>query len=29
VAEFNYFVDPDAAHMVLNSGISVTVIPLD
>ena len=29
VAEFNYFVDPDAAHIVLNSGISVTVIPLD
>jgi inosine-uridine nucleoside N-ribohydrolase len=29
VAEFNYFVDPDAAHIVLNSGIPVTVIPLD
>jgi len=29
VAEFNYFVDPDAAHVVLNSGIPVTVIPLD
>jgi purine nucleosidase/pyrimidine-specific ribonucleoside hydrolase len=29
VAEFNYFVDPEAAHAVLNSGIPVTVIPLD
>jgi inosine-uridine nucleoside N-ribohydrolase len=29
VAEFNYFVDPDAAHVVLNSGIPLTVIPLD
>ena len=29
VAEFNYFVDPEAAHKVLNSGIPVTVIPLD
>jgi purine nucleosidase/pyrimidine-specific ribonucleoside hydrolase len=29
VAEFNYFVDPDAAHLVLNSGLPVTVIPLD
>ena len=29
VAEFNYFVDPDAAHIVLNSGLPVTVIPLD
>jgi purine nucleosidase/pyrimidine-specific ribonucleoside hydrolase len=29
VAEFNYFVDPDAAHIVLNSGVPVTVIPLD
>jgi purine nucleosidase/pyrimidine-specific ribonucleoside hydrolase len=29
VAEFNYFVDPDAAHSVLNSGIRTTVIPLD
>ena len=29
VAEFNYFVDPEAAHEVLNSGIPVTVIPLD
>lgn len=29
VAEFNYFVDPDAAHIVLNSGIPVTLIPLD
>ena len=29
VAEFNYFVDPDAAHIILNSGVPVTVIPLD
>jgi inosine-uridine nucleoside N-ribohydrolase len=29
VAEFNYYVDPEAAHIVLNSGIPVTVIPLD
>jgi len=29
VAEFNYFVDPEAAHALLNSGIPVTVIPLD
>jgi len=29
VAEFNYFVDPEAAHIVLNSGIPVTIIPLD
>jgi inosine-uridine nucleoside N-ribohydrolase len=29
VAEFNYFVDPDAAHIVLNSGLPITVIPLD
>ena len=29
VAEFNYFVDPEAAHEVLGSGIPVTVIPLD
>ncbi len=29
VAEFNYFVDPHAAHIILNSGIPVTVIPLD
>lgn len=29
VAEFNYYVDPDAAHAVLTSGIPVTVIPLD
>jgi purine nucleosidase/pyrimidine-specific ribonucleoside hydrolase len=28
-AEFNYYVDPLAAHLVLNSGISVTVVPLD
>lgn len=29
VAEFNYFVDPDAAHSVLNSGLPITVVPLD
>jgi purine nucleosidase/pyrimidine-specific ribonucleoside hydrolase len=29
VAEFNYYVDPEAAHLVLNSGIPSTVLPLD
>ncbi len=29
VAEFNYYVDPDAAHAVLTAGMPVTVIPLD
>ena len=29
VAEFNYYVDPDAAHSVLTSGVPVTVVPLD
>jgi purine nucleosidase/pyrimidine-specific ribonucleoside hydrolase len=29
VAEFNYFVDPDAAHFVLNSGLTIMVVPLD
>jgi purine nucleosidase/pyrimidine-specific ribonucleoside hydrolase len=29
VAEFNYYVDPEAAHAVLNSGIPTIVIPLD
>jgi inosine-uridine nucleoside N-ribohydrolase len=29
VAEFNYYVDPDAAHIILNAGLPVTVIPLD
>jgi inosine-uridine nucleoside N-ribohydrolase len=29
VAEFNYYVDPEAAHAVLNSGIPITIIPLD
>ncbi len=29
VAEFNYYVDPEAAEIVLNSGVPVTVIPLD
>lgn len=28
-AEFNLFVDPDAAHQVLSSGANVTLIPLD
>jgi len=29
VAEFNYFVDPHAAHTVMNSGLPITVVPLD
>jgi len=29
VAEFNYYVDPEAAHLVLNAGLPVTVVPLD
>jgi purine nucleosidase/pyrimidine-specific ribonucleoside hydrolase len=29
VAEFNYFVDPEAAQLVLNSALNVTVVPLD
>ncbi len=29
VAEFNYFVDPEAAQLVLNSGLNVTIVPLD
>lgn len=29
VAEFNYYVDPEAAGIVLNSGLPITVIPLD
>lgn len=29
VAEFNYYVDPEAADIVLSSGIAVTVVPLD
>jgi inosine-uridine nucleoside N-ribohydrolase len=29
VAEFNYFVDPEAAHILLQSGLPITVIPLD
>ncbi len=29
VAEFNYFVDPDAAHVLLNTGLPITVVPLD
>lgn len=29
VAEFNYFVDPDAAHVLLNTGLPITIVPLD
>lgn len=29
VAEFNYYVDPDAAQLLMNSGLPITVIPLD
>jgi purine nucleosidase/pyrimidine-specific ribonucleoside hydrolase len=29
VAEFNYYVDPEAAHLILNAGLPVTVVPLD
>ncbi|HLF19410.1 MAG TPA: nucleoside hydrolase [Bacteroidota bacterium] len=29
VAEFNYFVDPDAAQILVNSNLPMTVIPLD
>jgi len=29
VAEFNYFVDPHAAEEVLNSGLPLTIVPLD
>ena len=29
VAEFNYFVDPDAADALLGSGVRMTVVPLD
>ena len=29
VAEFNYFVDPEAAEIVLKSGIPMTIVPLD
>jgi inosine-uridine nucleoside N-ribohydrolase len=29
VAEFNYYVDPEAAHAVLTSGLPITLIPLD
>jgi inosine-uridine nucleoside N-ribohydrolase len=29
VAEFNYYVDPEAAHILMQSGLPITVIPLD
>jgi pyrimidine-specific ribonucleoside hydrolase len=29
VAEFNYYVDPHAAQIVLDSGLPITVVPLD
>ena len=29
VAEFNYYVDPEAAHAVLNAGLPLVVVPLD
>ena len=29
VAEFNYYVDPEAAHLLLNSGLRITIVPLD
>jgi purine nucleosidase/pyrimidine-specific ribonucleoside hydrolase len=29
VAEFNYFVDPDAADLILTSGLQVRIVPLD
>ncbi len=29
VAEFNIYVDPDAAHRVFHSGIPITLLPLD
>jgi inosine-uridine nucleoside N-ribohydrolase len=29
VAEFNMFVDPEAAEIVLNAGIAITLVPLD
>jgi len=29
VAEFNYFVDPDAAQLLLRSGVPLTLVPLD
>ena len=28
-AEFNVYVDPEAAHIVLKSGIPITLLPLD
>lgn len=29
VAEFNYYVDPEAAQLVLSAGLPVTMVPLD
>ncbi|MGB2867889.1 MAG: nucleoside hydrolase [Bacteroidota bacterium] len=29
VAEFNYYVDPEAAQIILDSGLPITMIPLD
>lgn len=29
VAEFNFYVDPEAANVVLESGLDITVVPLD
>lgn len=29
VAEFNFYVDPQAAHLIFNAGLAVTVVPLD
>lgn len=29
VSEFNYYVDPEAAHQLLNSGLPITLVPLD
>jgi inosine-uridine nucleoside N-ribohydrolase len=29
VAEFNFYVDPEAAHEVMNAGLPITLVPLD